>query len=52
MSRRFNPGLLARDAELLKERTFLEVSPPLWVERVGGLSDFDVTPNFGVAGVN
>ena len=29
MSRRFNPGLLAGNAELLEERTFLEVGLPL-----------------------
>ena len=44
--------MLAGDAELLKERTFLEVGPPLWIERVGSLSDFDMTPDSGVAGVN
>src|ERR1700679_1954209 len=48
-SRRFNPGLLAGDAELLLELTFFEVSPPLWVERVGILPDFDMSPDFGFA---
>ena len=47
-----NPGLMAMDAELLEERTFFEVGPPLWVKRVGGLSDFDMTPDFGVAGID
>lgn len=37
------------DAELLKERTFLEVRLPLWVERVGVFSDFYVAPDFGFA---
>lgn len=37
------------DAELLLERTFLEVGRPLWVERVGGLPDFDVPSDWGVA---
>ena len=43
-SRRFNPGLVAMDAELLAERTFHEAGRPLWVERVGDLSDFYVAP--------
>ena len=40
------------DAELPVERTFRKVGLPLWVERVGALSDFDVTPDFSVAGVH
>jgi hypothetical protein len=44
--------LLAAYAELLEKRTFLEVGPPLWVERVCGLSDFDATPDFGFAGIH
>ena len=37
------------EAELLLERTFRNVGLPLWVERVGGLSDFDVAPDWNVA---
>ena len=40
---------MAMDAELLVERTFREVGPPLWVKRIGVLLDFDMTPDFGFA---
>ena len=49
VSRRFNPGLHTTDAELLLERTLLEVGPPLWVERVGVPPDFHMAFDFGVA---
>ncbi len=43
---------MAMEAELLLKRTFFEVGLPLWVERVGGLPDFDVAPNFGFARIH
>src|ERR1017187_3016521 len=49
VSRRFNPGLFPTDAELLSECTFLEVGPPLWVERVGVPPDFHMAFDFCVA---
>lgn len=52
MSRRFNPGFMAMGAKLLLERTFCEVGLPLWVERVGGLPDFDMAPDFGFARIH
>src|ERR1039458_5269584 len=49
VSRRFNPGLLTTDAELLSECTLREVGPPLWVERVGVPPDFHTPFDFGIA---
>ena len=40
------------EAELLLERTLLEVAFPLWIERVGDLPDFDVPPDFGFARIH
>src|SRR5262245_25749182 len=40
------------EAELPLERTFPEVASPLWIERVGGLPDFDVPPDFGFARIH
>ena len=52
MSQRFNPGLSAGDAELLLERTFLQVVLPLRVKRVGIPPDFDMPPDFGFARIH
>ena len=52
MSRRFNPGLVAMDAELLADRTFFEVGLPWWVEQLGGSPDFGVPPDFGFARIH
>jgi hypothetical protein len=49
VSRRFNPGLLTTDAELLSECTLFEVGLPLWVKRVGVLPDFYMAFDFGIA---
>ena len=49
VSRRFNPGLLTTDAELLAEDPLLEVGHPLWVERMGVPPDFYMAVDFGVA---
>jgi hypothetical protein len=43
---------MAMEAKLLLERTFREVGLPLWVERVGGLPDFYVAPDFGFARIH
>ena len=40
------------ETKLLLERTFFEVGLPLWVERVGGLPDFDVASDFGFARIH
>lgn len=48
----FNPGFMAMDAELLVECTVHQIRLPLWVKRVGVLSDFYMAPNFGFAGIH
>src|SRR5208282_525313 len=51
-SRRFNPGFMAVDAELFAERTFCKVVLPVWIERIRLRPDFQMPPDFGVAGIN
>ena len=51
-SRRFNPGFMAVDAELFAERTFSKVVLPVWIERIRLRPDFQMPPDFGVAGIN
>jgi hypothetical protein len=48
-SRRFDSSFLARDTELLLKLPFREVCPPLRIERVGMLPDFDMTTDQSVA---
>ena len=40
------------DSEFLEERTFLKISVPVWIERIGIRPDFDVPPDLGVSGIN
>src|SRR5580658_1859289 len=49
VSRRRFLDSLTREAELLAERTFRQVGPPLWVERINLPPDFDVSSDFGFA---
>src|ERR1019366_3595548 len=49
VSRRFNSGLMASDAKLLRELTFHEVWPPVRVERVGISPEFNMALDLGLA---
>ncbi len=43
---------MAMDAELLAERTFCKIVLPVWIERIGLRPDFQMPPDFGVAGTD
>ena len=43
---------MAMDAELFAERTFYKVVLPVWIERIRLRPDFQMSPDFGVAGIN
>ena len=51
-SRRFNPCFMAMDSELFAKRTFLKIVLPVWIERIGVRSDFNVPPDFGFTGIH
>ena len=40
------------NAELFAERTFCKIFVPVWIERICLRPDFQVPPDFGVAGIN
>ena len=43
---------MAMDSELFAKRTFLKIVLPVWTERIGVRSDFNMPPDFGFAGIH
>ena len=51
-SRRFNPSFMAMDSENFVERTVCKIVLPTRIKRIGIRPDFQMSPDFGVAGAS